>query len=153
TSLGTSPNSTPTAWPGGGSPPACTVTAAPPAPGRAARGRSCDRETSMMTRVAILVAAWLAGPGVAAVLADGLRYERRWVYASHNLLVDENVDRLIGLIERAAKAGYNGVVLADYKFNILDQMPGRYFRNVARVRTAASAAKVEIIPAIFPIGY
>ena len=80
-------------------------------------------------------------------------YEQRWFYAMHNLLVDKNVDALIALIERAGKCGYNGVVLADYKFNILDIMPSKYFQNVARVRKAAAKAKIEIIPAVFPIGY
>jgi hypothetical protein len=81
------------------------------------------------------------------------RFDRRWFYAPQNLLVDKSVDEVVTLIDRAARAGYNGVVLADYKFNILDRMPPNYFQNVARVRGAAKAAKVEIIPAIFPIGY
>jgi hypothetical protein len=81
------------------------------------------------------------------------RYEQRWFYAMHNLLVDKNVDDLIALIERAGKSSYNGVVIADYKFNILDRMTPRYFNNLARVQKAAEAAKIEIIPAVFPIGY
>ncbi|HEY7424174.1 MAG TPA: hypothetical protein VH682_08055 [Gemmataceae bacterium] len=81
------------------------------------------------------------------------RYTQRWFYAMHNLLVDKNVDQLIALIERAGKCGYNGVVLADYKFNILDRMPAHYFQNVARVRKAADTAKIEIIPCVFPVGY
>jgi hypothetical protein len=81
------------------------------------------------------------------------RYEYRWFYASNNLLVDKNADDLVALIRRAGKSGYNGVVLTDYKFNILDRMPDRYFKNVARVRAAASAAKIDIIPAVFPMGY
>ena len=97
-------------------------------------------------------AAWLVSSQ--ALGADGSpRYDRRWVYASHNLLVDKHVDELIALIERAGKNGYNGLMLADYKFNILDRMTPHYFQNVARVRQAASRAKVEIIPAVFPIGY
>src|SRR5581483_9444774 len=83
----------------------------------------------------------------------GVRYERRWIYGSQNLLVDKNVDTLVALIERGAKAGYNGILLADYKFNILDRMPPNYFRNVERVKKAAGGAQMEIIPAIFPIGY
>src|SRR5206468_3730138 len=47
----------------------------------------------------------------------------------------------------------NGLVLADYKFNILDRMPEKYFKNVARVKDAAAAAKIEIIPTVFPVGY
>ncbi len=81
------------------------------------------------------------------------RYARRWFYAPHNLLVDRNVDELIDLLGRAGKSGYNGVLLADYKFNLLDRMPPNYFKNVERVRKAAADAGIEIIPAVFPIGY
>jgi hypothetical protein len=97
----------------------------------------------------------LTGLGAAPAVADDAvpRYDRRWVYAAHNLLVDRNVDAVIALLERASAAGYNGVMLADYKFNILERMPPNYFRNVERVRRAAAAARMEIIPAVFPIGY
>lgn len=81
------------------------------------------------------------------------RYQQRWFYAMHNLLVDKNVEDLIALIRRAGKAGYNGVVLADYKFNILDRMTDRYFQNVTRVKEVARAERIEIIPCLFPIGY
>lgn len=81
------------------------------------------------------------------------RFSQRWFYASSNLLVDKNVDDLIALLDRAGKAGYNGLVLADYKLNLLDRMPPRYFQNVARVKEAAAEAGIEIIPAVFPIGY
>jgi hypothetical protein len=85
--------------------------------------------------------------------ADEPRFAERWVYASHNLLVNQNVEKLLALIERAGQSGYNGLVLADYKFNILDRMPPEYFRNVARVRAAAAKTNIEIIPTVFPIGY
>ncbi len=104
-------------------------------------------------RTAVLTLALLALAAGAALADDRPTYERRWVYASHNLLVDKNADDLVALIERAGKAGYNGLVLADYKFNILDRMPEKYFKNVARVKDAAAAAKVEIIPTLFPVGY
>jgi len=80
-------------------------------------------------------------------------YERRWVYCSHNLLVEKNVDDLIAIIQRAEKAGYTGIMLADFKFNILGRMPEKYFKNVERVKKAAADAKLEIIPSLFPIGY
>src|SRR5262245_36594165 len=80
-------------------------------------------------------------------------FAQRWLYASHNLLVEKNLDTLLALIDRAGKSSYNGLVLADYKFNILDRMPPNYFKNVERVKEAAVAAKIEIIPTVFPIGY
>jgi hypothetical protein len=103
----------------------------------------------MICTAALALLALGAGPEP----ADGTRYERRWFYASHNLQVAENADRLVGLIERASKAGYNGVVLADYKLSILDRVPDHYFKNAARVRDAAKKAGIEIVPAVFPIGY
>src|SRR5262249_35179255 len=80
-------------------------------------------------------------------------YADRWFYASHNLQVEKNADELIKLIERAAKAGYNGVVLADYKLNLLDRVPKHYFTNAERVKKAARDNKIEILPAVFPVGY
>ncbi len=92
-------------------------------------------------------------PRPAAAKDQPPRYERRWVYCMHNLYVDRSVDEVIALIKRARKGGYNGLVLADYKFNILGRMEPRYFRNVARVRKAAAAAGLELIPTVCPIGY
>ena len=46
----------------------------------------------------------------------------RWVYVSKNILVDKNVAEVKDICRRAAKAGYTGIVLADYKFNILGKM-------------------------------
>jgi hypothetical protein len=81
------------------------------------------------------------------------RYAQRWVWAMYNLQVDKNADQVIALIDRAAKSGYNGLVLADYKLNILDRVPANYFSNVKRVQEAAAKANIEIIPTVFPIGY
>lgn len=102
----------------------------------------------------ILLAGALAGSAQAQSPKDNTpTYARRWFYSSSNLQVEKNVDELIGLIQRASKAGYNGLMLADYKFNILGRVPDWYFGNVRRVREAADEAGIEIIPAVFPIGY
>ena len=98
------------------------------------------------TALVLLAAAATPGRDPAAP-----RYADRWVYASHNLLVDANADALVQLIGRAAKAGYNGLVLADFKFNLLDRMPVRYFANCQRVRQAADAAGLQVIPCIFSV--
>jgi hypothetical protein len=105
-----------------------------------------------MSRTAILLTAcWLLS--AAPVAAQQPVYEDRWFYASHNLQVEKSADELIKLIERAARAGYNGVVLADYKLNILDRVPKHYFANAERVKKAARDNRIEIIPAVFPVGY
>jgi hypothetical protein len=94
-----------------------------------------------------------------AAIAGGLngaqpeRLQHRWVYVSYNLLVDENVTKVQALLERARAAGYNGVLLADYKFQLLDQMPPNYFANVAKIRETASGLGLEIYPTVCPIGY
>lgn len=99
---------------------------------------------------------WLGGLLLAVVLVAAVgatEFEQRWVYVSQNLYVDKNIDTVIALLERAKKAGYTGMVLADSKFGRLPQMDTRYFDNVARVVEAAKRLQFDIIPAIFPIGY
>ncbi len=88
-----------------------------------------------------------------AQVQDRPRYEKRWFYVMLNLQVEANADRLVDLIGQAKSAGYNGLVLADYKLNVLDRVPEFYFPNVERVKAAAKEAGIEIIPAVFPIGY
>ena len=45
----------------------------------------------------------------------------------------------LALLDRAADAGYNGVVLTDSKFMRWDQLPAKYLTNVRRVREACRA--------------
>lgn len=77
----------------------------------------------------------------------------RLVYMSHNLLVADNVKAVQGLLRRAKSAGYNGVVMADYKLQILDRIGPEYRRNVAEVQRTAKELGMQIIPAVCPIGY
>lgn len=109
----------------------------------------------MVRRSAPLLVVAMAAlfPPSSGVAADPPRYDRRWVWVMSNLMVNSEADRVVALIERASKSGYNGLVLADYKLNLLDQVQPNYFPNVARVVAAADKAGVEIIPTVFPIGY
>ncbi len=77
----------------------------------------------------------------------------KWLYQATNLLVEKNVDSLETLWQRASAAGYTHVLLADSKFSRLNEMEARYFKNVARVKQIAAELKLEIVPAVFPIGY
>src|SRR6266516_7644903 len=77
----------------------------------------------------------------------------RWLYCSQNLWVDENINKLEALFDRAAKAGYTHVLLSDSKFAKLGDMDARYFRNIERVKKQAAGLHLEFIPALFPVGY
>jgi hypothetical protein len=75
------------------------------------------------------------------------------VYVSQNMLVDSNVQKVIDIMRRAKTAGYNGIVLDDYKFNVLDRVDQRYFKNMDAVKRASSELGMDIYPAVFPLGY
>ncbi len=89
------------------------------------------------------------------LLAGGLHGAplQRWLYCPVNLQVDRNIDGLEVLWRRAAKAGYTHVLLADSKFAKLGDVPGRYFTNAARVKALAAELRLEVVPAVFPVGY
>lgn len=89
----------------------------------------------------------------AAPLDDKPVYADRWLYCQFNLQVEKSADEVVDLINRAAKAGYTAIVLADYKLNILERVPQHYFKNAEKVKKAAAAANIEIIPAIGGFGY
>lgn len=93
--------------------------------------------------VAILV--WI---GVASSNASEL-----WLYVAENLQVEARVDRLETLLRRAASAGYTHVLLADSKMARLGDVPDFYFRHVERVKAAAKRHGLELVPAVFPVGY
>src|ERR1044071_10428377 len=105
----------------------------------------------MKTAAAVLFACLTLGFSPQSKPQRPLAY--RWFYAAQNLQVNENVPKLEELMRRAAKAGYNGMVLADFKLNILDRVPDWYFKNAAKVKALADELHIEIIPCVFPIGY
>ena len=100
----------------------------------------------------ILCACVLATVLSAAASAE-VRLKDKWVYVSTNLLVQKNVDQFIALMEHSKKAGYTGILLADYKFGVLDRQDERYFTNARRAIASARELDIELIPAVFPIGY
>jgi hypothetical protein len=79
--------------------------------------------------------------------------ECRWVYLGANLMVDKNVDAAIAVLERAAKAGYNGVALTDSKFMRWDVVLKQYFSNVRRIRQVFRDRKLACVACVCPLGY
>jgi hypothetical protein len=86
-------------------------------------------------------------------LQDAPDLSQRWLYSPTNRQVDENVAKLDALWRRAAKSGYTHVLLADSKLAKLGDVPDRYFKNVAKAKALAAELKLEVVPALFHIGY
>jgi hypothetical protein len=80
-----------------------------------------------------------------------LRY--RWVYDRHNLLQESALHEVLAIMRRAKAAGYNGMVLADAKLQLLERLQPAYFRNVAVLKQTARELEFELIPMVCPIGY
>src|SRR5947207_15913040 len=104
-------------------------------------------------RLSLILVSIVAGNGeLLAPRAVGAPLQR-WIYCSQNLWVDKNLDQLEALFQRAGKAGYTHVLLSDSKFSKLADMDARYFKNIERVKKVAAAANLELVPALFSIGY
>jgi hypothetical protein len=76
------------------------------------------------------------------------KYPLRWVYCSVNFQVNDRVDGLIEIMNRAREIGYNGIVITDYKFGRIKERPETYYHNLQRVQQAAEELDIEIIPVI-----
>src|SRR5579875_990709 len=102
-----------------------------------------------------VIGAFFNGPvsGDSTRDAADIRYSERWVYCSANLQVEQSVKDVIALIHRAKKDGYTAMLIADYKLQVLDRVPDFYFHNVEKVKAAAAGAGIELVPAVFSIGY
>ena len=68
-------------------------------------------------------------------------------------MVPDNVRRLERTMRQARAAGYNGVVLEDFKFQILDRVEPEYYRNLEALRSAAAKVDMDLYPIVASIGY
>src|SRR5687768_8926866 len=85
--------------------------------------------------------------------ANAQQPELRWVYLQQNLQVKENLPKIEAILRRAKAAGYNGVVLADYKLNVLDRVPEHYFEHARQFKSLCDELELEIVPAVCSFGY
>ncbi len=79
-----------------------------------------------------------------------------WLYYPVNLQVAENVATLEKVWRRAAAAGYTHVLLTDSKFARLGDLGGMekaYFDNVGRVKRLAAELGLQVVPALFHVGW
>jgi hypothetical protein len=79
--------------------------------------------------------------------------QQLWLYCANNLSVEARVADTETLWRRAAKLGYTHVLLSDSKFGKLGEMGANYFRNIEHLKKVAAELNLEIVPALFPIGY
>ncbi len=93
----------------------------------------------------------IALAGLASIA--GAETKERWVYAPANYLLDAQADRIIALMARAKACGYTHFLLTDSKFARIPTLPKKYFANVQRVKDAAAADGIQVVPGLFGIGY
>lgn len=89
----------------------------------------------------------------AAALALQEPLEFRWVYLQTNLQVEANVTKAKELFARAAKAGYNGVVIADVKLEFLGKVSDTYKLNANELLNSARENHLALIPCTAAVGY
>lgn len=101
---------------------------------------------------AALLAILLAGCAARPDLGP-LELRERWVYWPLNLREEKNVQKLLAVLTRAAKAGYTTVLLEDPNFGKLPLMDAAYFATLDRIKKAAAEARLDLVPALFQIGH
>ena len=76
----------------------------------------------------------------------------RWFYVSNNLPDEEETNKVVRLIERAGKVNLNGMLWST-PWDSADEWTAERIARFERVKQAADAAGVEIIPILWSIGY
>lgn len=99
---------------------------------------------------AALLAGLLASPPEQAHAAPG---PERWLYLQTGFTSTAQLTQTVALVERCAREGYNGVVLADYRFMRWDHLDAGYRERWQRFRTVCSEHGLKLIAAIMPMGY
>ena len=87
-----------------------------------------------------------------SVPCEGKDYPYRWVYISRSLRADSDVGDINSIVKTASEHGMNGMVLAA-GLDRLNLQRADYFRRLEQVRQICRKYNVDIIPAIFNVGY
>jgi hypothetical protein len=101
---------------------------------------------------ALLLCGCAPAPVPAPVL-EPLTLREKWVYSPLDLEQSKNVDKLIGLFDRAAKIGFTTFLLEDPNFGRLPLMDAEYYKHLDRVKAAAAERHIDLVPALFQIGH
>lgn len=91
--------------------------------------------------------------GCASAEQEAKLFQWKWVYAPLNFQANKEVNELISLMRRAEMAGYNGVVITDWKWGRFAGRPAHYYANLRRTKKAADEIGIELIPGVMGVGY
>jgi hypothetical protein len=94
--------------------------------------------------------AWLWG-GSAVAAAEAYSDRFVWVFG-WGLEKENDVAEINRLIDTAGKAGLNGAV-ASFGFDTLCKQDEKFFQNLRRVQQSCEREHIELIPALFSVGY
>lgn len=99
------------------------------------------------------MAAIVMSVGMAMGLIWTQTYQDRFVWVfGWGLGRDEDVRDIVGILETAARHGYNGAVLSA-GLDTLCKRDAAYFRRLESVRQTCERLGLELIPAVFSVGY
>lgn len=121
--------------------------------------KKCFQKVKPCPFAALLFCAALVWGGAVRSRADepqpapGLRSGRKWVYVMANFARDDRTDFLIALMRRAGAAGYNGMVVADVKFDKFQLATPEITANLRRFRQATREEGMEVVACVAPFGY
>ena len=88
-----------------------------------------------------------------STLATEPAYQDRFVWVfGWNLQKDSDVAEISHLFETAGRHGLNGAVLSCGLDTLCKKSPD-FFRRLEQVRLSAESNKLELIPAVFSVGY
>ena len=98
-----------------------------------------------MKRVILLVLCF-------SVLCFSMDFRDRFLWLfGFNFTNDKDIDRITSLIEIASKNNYNGVMISG--LDSLCKQSDRYFENLKKIKSLCEKYNIELIPAVFSIGY
>jgi hypothetical protein len=101
------------------------------------------------------VAVVLLLAAVCALAAEKPKLEIKhiWFYCHPSLGDDKSLAETIALMQRAARAGYTGIVLVENKMQRWNQVTPQYLENMKKFRQACRDNKLACVAAVTPLGY
>ena len=89
--------------------------------------------------------------GCASAEAPKLTY--RWLFVMRTLTDPASVQRTLDLLPRAAAAGYNGIVLSDWRLWTERAATPGHADALRKLQAEAKRNGLDLIPCVMPIGY